>query len=217
MLSASAAGSRRTRIEYAQRATTMLLRVASQLQLATAGAACLSPAFFVSGAQQVSCSAHFEFWGWGPKKDLTLAGFPPPAQAQSSRSVTYIPGLADLRKHTVTVVPGDGIGLEVTKAVTDVVEAVRAPIVWERWVQAPTPDAEGCAHPACNLHHLQLLSCVGEACLMDAHLTCMSTRFDGFTGTLPGGKAATEVPKTVLDSIRKNGVCLKGVGGGRGS
>jgi isocitrate dehydrogenase (NAD+) len=37
----------------------------------------------------------------------------------------------------VTLIPGDGIGPEITKAVVDVVEALQAPIEWERCASAP--------------------------------------------------------------------------------
>jgi isocitrate dehydrogenase len=35
-------------------------------------------------------------------------------------------------QHTVTLIPGDGIGPEVTSACVQVVEALKAPVVWER-------------------------------------------------------------------------------------
>lgn len=35
-------------------------------------------------------------------------------------------------------------------------------------------------------------------------------RFDGLSGSLPDGTPNTQVPKEVLASIRRNGVCLKG-------
>ena len=46
--------------------------------------------------------------------------------------MTYVPLPGDGRPHTVTLIPGDGVGPEVTEAVTDVVEALGAPIIWER-------------------------------------------------------------------------------------
>lgn len=64
------------------------------------------------------------------------------------------------------MIPGDGIGPEVTKAVVDVVHALGAPIIWER--------------------------------------------FDSLSGSLPDGSPRLSVPKDVLESIKRNGVALKG-------
>lgn len=47
--------------------------------------------------------------------------------------MTYVPSPGDARRQTVTLIPGDGIGPEVTGAVTRIVEALGAPIQWERW------------------------------------------------------------------------------------
>ncbi|GFR49396.1 hypothetical protein Agub_g11448, partial [Astrephomene gubernaculifera] len=82
---------------------------------------------------------------------------------------TYLPSPGDAEAHVVTLIPGDGIGPEVTKSVVDVVAAMGAPITWER--------------------------------------------FDYLSGseeTHVGKVPRTSVPKEVLDSIRRNGVCLKG-------
>ena len=46
--------------------------------------------------------------------------------------MTYVPSPGDARRQTVTLIPGDGIGPEVTAAVTRIVEALGAPIQWER-------------------------------------------------------------------------------------
>ena len=46
--------------------------------------------------------------------------------------MTYVPLPGDGRPHTVTLIPGDGVGPEVTDAVVEVVEALGAPIIWER-------------------------------------------------------------------------------------
>ncbi|KXZ41875.1 hypothetical protein GPECTOR_255g642 [Gonium pectorale] len=89
---------------------------------------------------------------------------------QQARSiVTYLPAPGDSATQTVTLIPGDGIGPEVTRSVVDVVAAMGAPITWER--------------------------------------------FDYLSGSevTPTGKVPrSSVPKDVLDSIRRNGVCLKG-------
>ena len=46
--------------------------------------------------------------------------------------MTYVPSPGDARKQTVTLIPGDGIGPEVCNAVVKVVDAMQAPIQWER-------------------------------------------------------------------------------------
>ncbi len=54
--------------------------------------------------------------------------------AQARGLMTYVPSPGDARRQTVTLIPGDGIGPEVCGAVTKVVEAMGAPIQWERYV-----------------------------------------------------------------------------------
>lgn len=51
---------------------------------------------------------------------------------QARTLMTYVPSPGDARRQTVTLIPGDGIGPEVTAAVTRIVEALGAPIQWER-------------------------------------------------------------------------------------
>jgi isocitrate/isopropylmalate dehydrogenase len=36
------------------------------------------------------------------------------------------------REHRVTLIPGDGIGPEVTNSVVQVIDALKAPVTWER-------------------------------------------------------------------------------------
>ncbi|KAJ4951101.1 hypothetical protein NE237_027933 [Protea cynaroides] len=84
------------------------------------------------------------------------------------RSVTYMPRPGDGAPRAVTLIPGDGIGPHVTGAVEQIMEAMHAPVYFERY----------------EVH--------GDM---------------------------TEVPQEVIDSIKKNKVCLKGglatpVGGG---
>ncbi|KAM3287665.1 Isocitrate dehydrogenase [NAD] regulatory subunit 1, mitochondrial [Capsicum baccatum] len=86
----------------------------------------------------------------------------------STRSVTYMPRPGDGTPRAVTLIPGDGIGPLVTGAVEQVMEAMHAPVYFERY---------------------------------DVHGDMKS------------------MPPEVMDSIRKNKVCLKGglktpVGGG---
>ncbi|KAI8541066.1 hypothetical protein RHMOL_Rhmol08G0034200 [Rhododendron molle] len=85
------------------------------------------------------------------------------------RSVTYMPRPGDGAPRPVTLIPGDGIGPLVTNAVEQVMEAMHAPVYFER--------------------------------------------YDEVHGDMK------RVPQEVIDSIRKNKVCLKGglitpVGGG---
>ncbi|KAL5856243.1 hypothetical protein ACOSQ4_006045 [Xanthoceras sorbifolium] len=86
----------------------------------------------------------------------------------TTRSVTYMPRPGDGAPRPVTLIPGDGIGPSVTNAVEQVMEAMHAPVFFEKY----------------EVH--------GDM---------------------------KRVPQHVLDSIRKNKVCLKGglrtpVGGG---
>ncbi|KAM0007526.1 putative isocitrate dehydrogenase (NAD(+)) [Helianthus debilis subsp. tardiflorus] len=83
----------------------------------------------------------------------------PPPLSTTSRSVTYMPRPGDGAPRTVTLIPGDGIGPLVTGAVEQVMEAMHAPIYFEKF---------------------------------EVH-----------------GDMKT-IPTEVLDSIRRNKVCLKG-------
>nr|VDC73813.1 unnamed protein product [Brassica rapa] len=90
------------------------------------------------------------------------------ASCIQTRSVTYMPRPGDGSPRAVTLIPGDGIGPLVTNAVEQVMEAMHAPIYFEKY----------------DVH--------GEM---------------------------SRVPLEVMESIRKNKVCLKGglktpVGGG---
>lgn len=81
--------------------------------------------------------------------------------------MTYVPSVDDAKPRTVTLIPGDGIGREISDAVCRVVDVLKAPITWER--------------------------------------------FDHVSGTDPRtGGPARSVPPEVMDSIVRNGVCLKG-------
>ncbi|XP_059647390.1 isocitrate dehydrogenase [NAD] regulatory subunit 1, mitochondrial-like [Cornus florida] len=93
---------------------------------------------------------------------------PHPLRLLGLRSVTYMPRPGDGTPRAVTLIPGDGIGPLVTGAVEQVMEAMHAPVYFERY---------------------------------DVHGDMKS------------------VPPEVIESIRKNQVCLKGglmtpVGGG---
>lgn len=64
------------------------------------------------------------------------AALPPaphaPAQGAARGLLTYMPKPGSAAAKTVTLIPGDGIGPEVTDAVVQIVDALEAPIVWER-------------------------------------------------------------------------------------
>lgn len=83
-----------------------------------------------------------------------------------ARTLIYVPSPGDAKIQTVTLIPGDGIGPEVSNAVERVVDAVKAPIRWER--------------------------------------------FDDLHGSDATGHAVEDVPADILESIRRNQVCLKG-------
>lgn len=60
---------------------------------------------------------------------------PPPVCIQKGAArdlLTYMPKPGSGAAKTVTLIPGDGIGPEVTDAVVQIVDALEAPIVWER-------------------------------------------------------------------------------------
>ncbi|KAL9691707.1 hypothetical protein QQ045_012133 [Rhodiola kirilowii] len=92
----------------------------------------------------------------------------PPSATSHPRSITYMPRPGDGTPRPVTLIPGDGIGPLVTGAVEQVMDAMHAPIYFEKY---------------------------------EVH------------GTMRG------IPEEVIESIKKNKVCLKGglvtpVGGG---
>lgn len=57
--------------------------------------------------------------------------------------MTYVPLPGDGRPQVVTLLPGDGIGPELTDSVTKIVDALGAPIVWERFNNVSGTDEEG--------------------------------------------------------------------------
>lgn len=85
--------------------------------------------------------------------------FAPHSRLNPTRSVTYMPRPGDGTPRAVTLIPGDGIGPLVTGAVEQVMEAMHAPVYFEKF----------------------------------------EVRGDMRT-----------VPPAVIESIRKNKVCLKG-------
>ncbi|GMH40348.1 hypothetical protein BSKO_08252 [Bryopsis sp. KO-2023] len=81
---------------------------------------------------------------------------------QARALMTYVPSPGDGAKKTVTLIPGDGVGPELTQAVEKVVDAMGAPVEWEKFNDVSGKDGE------------------------------------------------SDVPEVVLESIKKNKVCLKG-------
>ncbi|AEE86544.1 NAD+ dependent isocitrate dehydrogenase-like protein [Arabidopsis thaliana] len=62
-----------------------------------------------------------------------LLANPPSPFTSLSRSITYMPRPGDGAPRTVTLIPGDGIGPLVTGAVEQVMEAMHAPVHFERY------------------------------------------------------------------------------------
>ena len=58
------------------------------------------------------------------------------AQGAARGLLTYMPKPGSAAAKIVTLIPGDGIGPEVTDAVVQIVDALEAPIVWERCVES---------------------------------------------------------------------------------
>lgn len=97
-----------------------------------------------------------------------------------------MPAPGEGKVHTVTLIPGDGIGPEVTDAAVKVVEAMGAPIQWERY-DTPT------------LSRRERSKFLMVAC---------SCRFN-VSGTAEDGSPNENVGDDVLESIKANGACLK--------
>jgi hypothetical protein len=57
-------------------------------------------------------------------------------QGAARELLTYMPKPGSGKAKTVTLIPGDGIGPEVTDSVVQIVDALEAPIVWERCAAA---------------------------------------------------------------------------------
>ncbi len=74
-------------------------------------------------------------------------------QAFGRGLMTYMPTPGDGKPHTVTLIPGDGIGPEISNAVVQVVEALKAPVVWER-CETRYNMLIMLAMPCDRLHHL---------------------------------------------------------------
>ncbi len=54
------------------------------------------------------------------------------AGLQVRTKITYVPSPGDARPQTVTLIPGDGIGPEISEAVKEVFDYLKAPVVWEQ-------------------------------------------------------------------------------------
>ncbi len=53
------------------------------------------------------------------------------ATVQARKKITYVPSPGDAKPQTVTMIPGDGIGPEVSDAVMEVFEHLKAPVKFE--------------------------------------------------------------------------------------
>ena len=51
---------------------------------------------------------------------------------QARHKITYVPSPGDAKPQTVTLIPGDGIGPEISEAVKEVFHHLQAPIKWEQ-------------------------------------------------------------------------------------
>jgi isocitrate dehydrogenase (NAD+) len=60
--------------------------------------------------------------------------------------MTYMQTPGASREHRVTLIPGDGIGPEVTNSVVQVVDHLKAPIRWDRCA------CSGDLQPSCAAH-----------------------------------------------------------------
>jgi isocitrate dehydrogenase (NAD+) len=65
------------------------------------------------------------------------------ARKLTTSKMTYVPNPGDATEKTVTLLPGDGIGPEVTSAVEEVVRFLRAPIAFERFDGISGANADG--------------------------------------------------------------------------
>ena len=62
-------------------------------------------------------------------RPLTLAALS--GNVQIRTKITYVPSPGDAKPQTVTMIPGDGIGPEVSDAVMEVFDHLKAPINFE--------------------------------------------------------------------------------------
>jgi len=126
----------------------------------------LSAPHAAASAAAVSAAAAAQPWHGGAGRGGGAAPWNADHLGRGRGLMTYMPSPGDARPHTVTLIPGDGIGPEMTSSVIAVVEALKAPIVWER--------------------------------------------HDELSGAAADGSPPTVVPPEILESIRRNKVCLKG-------
>ena len=98
-----------------------------------------------------------------PRMDDSHWSLHAPQHAEAARQLvgagarglmTYVPLPGDGKPHTVTLIPGDGIGPEVTDAVTEVVEALGAPIIWERCAEPSSRISPAACGHCCSLGSL---------------------------------------------------------------
>ena len=75
---------------------------------------------------------------------LNLDQTPQKPQLQARSFITYVPSVGDAKPRTITLIPGDGIGPEISAVVEEAVAELGAPIEWERFpgVSGSTPRGE---------------------------------------------------------------------------
>ena len=106
----------------------------------------------------------------------------------------------------MTLIPGDGIGPEISAAVERVVDALKAPIEWERWA------VQGCRRTdAAWSRHLRAAAARTRAAPWRTETQALhARRFPSVSGSDPQGNPVNSVAPEVLASIKRTGVCLKG-------
>ena len=103
----------------------------------------LPSSFFAAALFLFSTSSlSFSFYSSPPSPPKKTKNDKKNTQARSF--ITYVPSVGDAKPRTITLIPGDGIGPEISTAVEEVVEALGAPIEWERFpgVSGSTPRGE---------------------------------------------------------------------------
>eukprot|EP00899_Mesostigma_viride_P029478 jgi/Mesvir1/9715/Mv12186-RA.1 len=86
----------------------------------------------------------------------------------SSRGLMYVNGPGDGKPRNVTLIPGDGIGPEITGAAERVIEAMGAPIVWEKFTNVNSNANAGSVPPAVKESILRTGVCL-KGVLYTAH------------------------------------------------
>jgi isocitrate/isopropylmalate dehydrogenase len=74
---------------------------------------------------------------------MLTCSYPPSTEVSTSRRCLWDKRLTT-GKYTVTLVPGDGIGPEITDSVKEIFEGLKVPVEWEQYnVSGETSAGEG--------------------------------------------------------------------------